>query len=139
MYFLCSFCKRCCNFATFEYRLYFCFVWALFTFFNPKFSFFTYLLNLRKTTHFSMSIFRSLISKLNRVANPHTNDDLEDCEIHIDLTFILISPSNFSNSISVRYIWILPTWKNILTSYGTILTLWYRKPYWHFYLLDGIS
>ena len=107
MYFLCSFCKMCCNFATFEYRLYFCFVWAFFAFFaqvwafNPKFSFFSYLLNLEKTTHFPMSIFRSLISKLNRIANAHTNDDLEDCEIHIDLTFILVFPSNFSNSISV--------------------------------------
>ena len=104
MYFLCSFCKSCCNFATFEYRLYFCFVWAFFAFFNTKFSFFNYLLNLKKTTHFSMSVFRSLISKLNRVANAHTNDDLQDCEIHIDLTFILISPSNFSNSISVLHL-----------------------------------
>ena len=50
-----------------------------------------------------MSVFRSLISKLNRVANAHTNDDLEDCEIHIDLTFFLIFPSNSSNSISVLH------------------------------------
>ena len=50
-----------------------------------------------------MSIFKSLISKLNRVANGHTNDGLENCEIHIHLTFTSFSPSNFSNSISVLH------------------------------------
>lgn len=105
MYFLCSFCKRCCNFATFKHRFYFCFVCLFLLFLTTNFhSSLIYLLNLRKTTHFSMSIFKSLISKLSRVTNGDTNDGLENCEIHIGLTFTLISPSNFSNFISVLHL-----------------------------------
>ena len=105
MYFLCSFCKRCCNFATFKHRFHFCFVCLLLLFLTTNFhSSLIYLLNLRKTTHFSMSIFKSLISKLSRVANGDINDGLENCEIHIGLTFTLISPSNFSNFISVLHL-----------------------------------